>query len=150
MSPETQGPSEAAATNAAAASTHIRVARPTSRLREVIEFYCAGLGLERIAGFRNHRGFSGVMLGLPGASVHLEFTSHEDELEHLVGQAPTQDNLLVFYVPDAAAFGRIVTRMQSLGHDPVPAVNPYWTDAGAITFVDPDGWRAVVVPSAYA
>ncbi len=136
--------------NIAAASSHIRVARPTSQLAELIEFYCDGLGLEAIDRFREHRGFSGVMIGLPGTDFHLEFTSHKDELEHPVGLAPTKDNLLVFYVPDAANVASVASRMDSLGYSTVDPVNPYWADAHALTFEDPDGWRVVVVPAPYS
>ena len=39
--------------------------------------------------------------------------------------------------------------MSSLGYSPVPPENPYWTDRKALTYEDPDGWRVVIVPSAY-
>jgi catechol 2,3-dioxygenase-like lactoylglutathione lyase family enzyme len=146
----TRGESAQADANIATAATHIRIARPTSQLPELIEFYCDGLGLDRIDGFRNHQGFSGVMIGLPGTDLHMEFTSHKDELEELVGQAPTQDNLLVFYLPDSATCDRIADRMAAAGHLTVEPVNPYWADAKALTYQDPDGWRVVVVPTPYS
>jgi hypothetical protein len=37
------------------------------------------------------------MLGLAGAPYHLEFTCKRG---HMAGRAPTEDNLLVFYLPD--------------------------------------------------
>ena len=40
----------------------------------------------------------GVMRGHEGASYHLEFTRKRG---HTAGRAPTQDNLLVFYIPDS-------------------------------------------------
>lgn len=119
----------------------VRVARPTDRLGEVVRFYCDGLGLKQIGSFEGHAGYSGVMLGLPGRDYHLEFTHHE------AGSpcpAPTKDNLLVFYIPDLDAIGRLVARLASLGHSPVEPENPYWKDKG-VTFEDPDGWRVVLM-----
>jgi hypothetical protein len=72
--------------------TTLRVARPTDRLVEVVRFYQDGLGLERLDSFEDHEGFDGVMLGLPGAPYHLEFTRQHG---HRAGRAPSADNLLV-------------------------------------------------------
>jgi catechol 2,3-dioxygenase-like lactoylglutathione lyase family enzyme len=135
--------------NVAEASGQIRIARPTSRIDEVVAFYRDGLGLEVIDGFHDHAGFTGVMVGLPGSDLHLEFTTHEDDEAHLVGLAPTQDNLLVFYVESPQDFAAITERIQATGQPPVPPVNPYWSTIGALTFVDPDGWRVVVAPGPY-
>jgi hypothetical protein len=55
----------------------VRIARPTDRLDEVVGFYRDGLGLPELARFDGHAGYSGVILGLPGADHHLEFTRHE-------------------------------------------------------------------------
>lgn len=56
------------------AKAHLRVARPTDNLTEVMKFYRDGLGFEVLYEFRNHDGFDGVMLGHKGAAYHLEFT----------------------------------------------------------------------------
>ncbi len=120
--------------------TTLRVARPTDRLDDVVRFYTDGLGLSRLGGFEDHDGFDGVMLGLPGAAYHLEFTRKRG---HRAGLAPTQDNLLVFYVPDRAAWQRAVDRMKAAGYDPVSSFNPYWDRSGR-TFQDPDGYRVVL------
>lgn len=120
--------------------TTLRVARPTDHLEEVVRFYADGLGLSRLGGFEDHDGFDGVMLGAPGAGYHLEFTRKRG---HVAGPAPTQDNLLVFYLSDRAAWQRAVDRMTAAGYDPVPSFNPYWDLAGR-TFEDPDGYRVVL------
>lgn len=121
----------------------LRFARPTDKLREVIRFYCEGLGLRPLGSFENHAGYSGIMLGLPGSSVHLEFTEHE---EGSPCPAPTKDNLLVLYIPDRSALERIVSRMASMGYASVPPENPYWEQKG-VTIEDPDGWRVVLMNS---
>ncbi|MBP8534621.1 VOC family protein [Streptomyces sp. MK37H] len=122
----------------------VRVARPTDRLADVVRFYRDGLGLTELFRFEGHDGYDGVMLGLPGKPYHLEFTQHA---QGSPGPAPTRDNLLVFYVPDAGAIATVADRLASMGHPPVEAENPYWEKNDAITIEDPDGWRVVLVPS---
>jgi catechol 2,3-dioxygenase-like lactoylglutathione lyase family enzyme len=120
--------------------TVVRVARPTDRLDEVVRFYAEGLGLQVIGSFEDHESFDGVMVGVPGAAYHLEFTRRRG---HSAGRAPTEDNLLVFYLPDPEEWRRAVERMQSAGYQPVASFNPYWDRRGK-TFEDPDGYRVVL------
>ena len=137
-------------TGAAALASHIRIARPTGRIDDVLRFYCDGLGLSRIDGFEDHHGYSGVMLGLPGSALHVEFTTHESHAGRSVGRASTQDNLLVFYLPGPADVSAFADRLAGLGYPTVAPDNPYWLGLGAVTVEDPDGWRVVLVPSAYS
>src|ERR1041384_7446662 len=88
--------------------TVLRVARPTDHLEEVIRFYTEGVGLMVLGSFENHEGFDGVMLGIPGAAYHLEITRKHG---HHAGRAPTQDNLLVFYVDDRQEWLRVTQRI---------------------------------------
>ena len=127
------------------AATTLRVARPTDQLAEVVRFYEIGLGFERLASFDDHDGFDGVMLGVPGASYHLEFTTTR---RHRAGRAPTQDHLLVFYLPDAAEWQAATARLEALGHAPVPSHNPYWDREGK-TYEDADGYRVVLYQRAW-
>ena len=120
--------------------TTLRVARPTDQLDELLHFYRDGLGLDVLASFDDHEGFDGVMLGTPSAPYHFEFTHHRG---HTVGRAPTQDNLLVFYLPDIEQWQAAVARMQAHGFPPVPSYNPYWDRVGK-TFEDADGYRVVL------
>jgi hypothetical protein len=121
--------------------TKLRIARPTDHLEEVVLFYVDGLGLARLGSFEDHDGFDGVMVGVPGAAYHIEFTRKRG---HAAGRAPTQDNLLVFYLPDEAEWDEAVNGMRSAGYEPVASFNPYWDRAGR-TFEDPDGYRVVLV-----
>jgi catechol 2,3-dioxygenase-like lactoylglutathione lyase family enzyme len=139
----------ASRTALASAAAQIRIARSTGRLEELIDFYRDRLGLEVIDSFRDHDGYTGVMVGLPGESLHLEFTTNEREAATEVGLAPTQENLLVFYIADEQQFELITQRIQGSGVQHVPPANPYWSAVGAQTFEDPDGWRIVVVPGPY-
>ena len=118
----------------------MRVARPTDRLEEVVAFYRDGIGLPVIDSFEGHAGYSGIMLGLPGTSYHLEFTHHQNGSDC---PAPSRDNLLVFYLHDRAAMDRVVDRLRSMGYPPVPPENPYWSADGMVTIEDPDAWRVV-------
>lgn len=128
------------------AGIHLRVARPTDRLEEVVRFYQEGLGLIVLGSFEDHDGFDGVMLGHPGEQYHLEFTRKRG---HDAGRAPTQDNLLVFYLSDTKDWEAAVERMVRCGYAPVKAFNPYW-DRGGRTFEDPDGYRVVLQNAAWA
>jgi ribosomal protein S18 acetylase RimI-like enzyme len=121
----------------------VRIARPTDRLDAVVRFYRDGLGLPELTRFADHAGYSGVILGLPASDHHLEFTHHE---RGSPCPAPTRDNLLVLYVGGATAVSDIAGRLTALGCPLVSAENPYWTDHGAATIEDPDGWRVVLMP----
>jgi catechol 2,3-dioxygenase-like lactoylglutathione lyase family enzyme len=124
---------------------HLRVARPTDDLEAVVRFYRNGLGLDVLYEFQGHDGSDGVMLGKKGAGYHLEFTR---KAGHLAGKAPTADNLLVFYLPDRAAWQGAIERLARHGYQPVPAFNPYWDRHGR-TFADPDGYRVVLQNAAW-
>jgi catechol 2,3-dioxygenase-like lactoylglutathione lyase family enzyme len=122
------------------AQAHLRVARPTDHLTDVVQFYRDGLGFEVLYEFNGHDGFDGIMLGHKGAAYHLEFTHKHG---HKAGKAPTEDNLLVFYLPDEGEWRQAVQRLEACGYKPVRAFNPYWDRQGK-TFEDPDGYRVVL------
>jgi len=123
----------------------LRVARPSDDLDALLAFYRDGLGLSVLYRFEDHDGFDGVMLGRPGAPYHFEFTRARG---HAAGRAPTEDNLLVFYIPDHAEWTAAVERMVAAGFEWVPAFNPYW-DRNGRTFEDPDGYRVVLERGAW-
>ncbi|MFQ6326488.1 VOC family protein [Nocardia sp. CWNU-33] len=121
----------------------VRIARPTDRLAAVVRFYVEGLGLRELYRFENHAGYDGVMLGLPGAGYHLEFTTHADGSP---GDAPSAENLLVLYFSGESQMYDVAQRLGDFGVEPVAAENPYWAEHGGLTFPDPDGWRVVLMP----
>jgi catechol 2,3-dioxygenase-like lactoylglutathione lyase family enzyme len=124
-------------------AVEVRVARPTDKLAEVLEFYCADLGLPEL--FRtNAHGYEVVMVGLPGDRYHLEFTSHADGSP---GRAPSDENLLVFYFATEDRMLDVVGRLGERGHEPVELDNPWWREHGALAFADPDNWRIVLMPN---
>jgi GNAT superfamily N-acetyltransferase/catechol 2,3-dioxygenase-like lactoylglutathione lyase family enzyme len=120
------------------APTQLRVARHTERLDELVRFYRDGLGLKPIGGFRDHDGYDGAFLEVPGTGTHLEFTAgggHPAPVVH-------PESLVVFYLGDEQTVQEVVDR---LGVDPVIPANPYWAEH-ATTVADPDGFHVVLVP----
>ncbi|MCD5323438.1 MULTISPECIES: VOC family protein [Pontibacillus] len=122
-------------------AVQVRVARPTDQFEEVVGFYEKGIGLRRLTEFSGHNGYHGVILGLPGLSYHLEFTKHDDGSPC---KAPTQDNLLVFYIPSEEEISKVTARLGEMGYAEVEPENPYWREKGK-TIEDPDGWRVVLM-----
>jgi GNAT superfamily N-acetyltransferase/catechol 2,3-dioxygenase-like lactoylglutathione lyase family enzyme len=121
-----------------ARAIQLRVARHTERLDELVRFYRDGLGLIELGGFRDHDGYDGVFLEVPGSGTHLELTaggSHNAPLPH-------PESLLVLYLGDQESVQAVSTR---LSIDPVAPANSYWAQHGT-TFSDPDGFCVVLVP----
>jgi catechol 2,3-dioxygenase-like lactoylglutathione lyase family enzyme len=116
----------------------LRIARHTERLDAVVRFYRDGLGLAEIGRFRDHAGYDGVFLELPGTGAHLELTAGGGS----DAPVPHPESLLVFYLGDPESVQAAATR---LGVDPITPANPYWAEHGT-TFEDPDGFRVVLVP----
>lgn len=118
----------------------LRVARPTDHFEQIAHMYCQGLGFDIIGSFSDHQGFDGVLVGHSQHHYHLEFTHHHGSS---VGRAPTQDNLLVFYIPQEAQWCAQCEAMIIAGFIAVPSFNPYWDECGK-TFEDIDGYRVVL------
>ena len=125
---------------------HLRIARPVSDLARTRAMYCQGLGMRVLGNFEDHDGFDGVMLGLPGASYHFEFTFCRT---HRVAATPTSEDLAVFYVPDAHEWQIACARMLVAGFRRVQAVNPYW-EAHGHTYEDDDSYRVVIQNAAWS
>ena len=89
----------------------LRVARHTERLDEVVAFYRDGIGLGEIGGFRDHDGYDGVFLAVPGTGAHLELTAGGGH----GAPAPHPESLLVLYLGDdeAVQSGRGASRRRS-------------------------------------
>ena len=116
----------------------LRIARHTERLDQLVRFYRDGIGLREMGGFRDHGGYDGVFLEVPGTGAHLELTAGGGH----GAPVPHPESLLVLYLGDDAAVQEVSDR---LGVDPIPPANPYWA-MHAVTFKDPDGFRVVLVP----
>lgn len=118
----------------------MRVARATDNLQAIAQMYIDGLGFEMLGQFHQHAGFDGVILGHPQHAYHLEFTHHQGVR---VGQAPSQEQLLVFYLPDFSLWQSACHQMEAAGFQSVTPYNPYWAIAGK-TYEDLDGYRIVL------
>ena len=121
------------------------VAWPTDNLAAIAEMYAKVLGFDVLAEFEDHCGFDGVILGHPKQPYHIEFTSQRG---HEVGKAPTQDHLLVFYIPDKDEWESSCAEMISAGFREAPSYNPYWDLLGR-TFEDIDGYPVVLQNAAW-
>lgn len=124
---------------------HLRVARDTDQLEVIASLYERGLDFERLGAFEDHEGFDGVLLGSPGAEYHLEFIHRRG---HTAPKSNSEEQLLVFYVPDPAEYDERLERLAAAGFERVPATNPYWDRDGA-SFRDPDGFRVVIARRAW-
>ena len=121
--------------------TRIRLARPSLDLAAAERFYVQGLGLSVL---HQHTAasdteFSLLMLGLPGATWHLELTH---SALHRIAPTPSQDDLLVLYLA-APVSETTIKHLEACGGMRVAALNPYWDDWG-VTFEDPDVYRLVL------
>jgi GNAT superfamily N-acetyltransferase len=124
-----------------ARTMQLRVARHTERLHELVRFYRDGLGLAQIGGFRDHDGYDGVFLEVPGTGTHLELTAGGG----YDAPPPHPESLLVLYLGDQQAVDAVASRLDV---DPVAPANPYWSEHGT-TFEDPDGFGVVLVPECW-
>lgn len=120
----------------------LRVARPTTSISALLPFYIDGLGFQVLSKFTDHEGFDGIMLGHPGWPYHLEFTEHQSISTDQV-KAPSEDNLLVFYIEESEVWQARTRALRLAGFEPVKSNNPYWEKQG-LTFEDSDGWRVVL------
>lgn len=120
--------------------TQLRIARPVTDLSATEAMYMQGLELEIIGEFKDHDGFDGIMLGSSAQDHHFEFTFCRI---HPIQPSPTQEDLLVFYLPKAKEWEQRCARMLAAGFREVQSFNPYWAQSGR-TFEDRDGYRLVI------
>lgn len=121
----------------------VRFVRPTVDVDVALGFYRDVLGLAVLAQWRDHDGYDGAVIGLPGSPVHLELVRHDAGAPL---PAPHPENQIVLYLRGIEALTVAVSRLSRHGHEPVEAQNPYWDARGAVVYVDPDGWRVVFAP----
>jgi len=114
----------------------LRIARHTDRLDELVAFYRDRVGLPEIGRFKDHDGYDGVFLEIPGTGAHLELTTGG---AHRAPE-PHPESLLVLYFDSQAEIDAIAER---IGQAPVVPANPYWL-ANARAYADPDGFQLLL------
>lgn len=119
----------------------LRIARPTRDMAAAERFWVEGVGLDVQWRTANPTGEGDrlLMVGLPGASWHLEILN---DPASAAMHPPGPEDLLVVYLngPVPAA---LVERVTSAGGIRTAARNPYW-DRYGISFRDPDGYLFVL------
>lgn len=113
-----------------------RIARHTSRLEQLKDFYVNIIGLSLLGEFKNHSGYDGVFIGNANLDWHLEFTQTGESADHKFDE----DDILVFYPENQLEYTDLLERINTLK---VVAKNPYWQENG-ITIKDPDGHTVVI------
>ena len=117
----------------------LRAARHANDLPRITAFYTELLGLDVLGSFRDHAGYDGVFLGLPGSDWHLEFTTSP----HPAAHAFDADDLLVFYPRTRTEHEALLARIDALGLAKEVPRNPYWRINGGLVR-DPDGGGVMV------
>ena len=117
----------------------LRIARHTDRLDDVAAFYRDKLGFPEITRFKDHDGYDGVILEIPGTRAHLELTTggqHEPPDPH-------PESLIVLWLDSQVAIDALIDQISQ--PEVVPA-NPYWRHH-AKAFLDPDGFQVLLALS---
>ena len=114
----------------------LRIARHTNRLDEVIAFCRDRIGCREVGRFKDHDGYDGVFLEIPGAGAQLELTTGGQHRS----PRPHPESLLVLYFDNQAERDAVAHR---LAQPQVVPANPYWR-ANALTYADPDGFQVLL------
>jgi hypothetical protein len=121
----------------------LRVARSSAHYDEVVRFYGELVGLPVLESFAGSYGEDGTIFGLPDTSMQLEIVRSTEPVAQI-----DRIDMLVFYLPDAAAQDRLVARMAATGLEPT-SQHPYWHANGGVTYQDRDGREVVFVSWVY-
>jgi lactoylglutathione lyase len=116
--------------------TEMRVALTTRDYDRLLQFYCAGLGLEPDQIWNNEQG-KGLILNLGIATMELFDEAQAQTIDRIeTGQRISGQVRIAFRVPDVeAATKRLLAYGAILVHEPV--ITP-WGDTN-VRFQDPDG-----------
>jgi hypothetical protein len=122
----------------------VRFARSSWKYDRTISFYRDVVGLPVVGEFADSFGEEGTIFGLPDTHVQLEIVR-----AHGGVTAADPLDMLVLYLPGAAAVAAATAplRMADVPTDPAP--HPYWVARGGIVHRDPDGRRVVFAPWIY-
>jgi catechol 2,3-dioxygenase-like lactoylglutathione lyase family enzyme len=121
----------------------VRFSRASVQYDQTVQFYRDLVGLPVLESFEGSYGEDGTIFGLPDTSFHLEIVRATEPAIPV-----DRIDMLVLYLPDSAARGRLVARMAAAGKEPA-SQHPYWQANGGVTFRDPDGREVVFVSWTY-
>jgi catechol 2,3-dioxygenase-like lactoylglutathione lyase family enzyme len=121
----------------------LRVGRSSAHYDQAVRFYRDLVGLPVLERFAASYGEDGTIFGLPDTSVQLEIVRSTEPVVRV-----DRVDMLVFYLPDAAAQERLTARMEAAGVEPT-SQHPYWAANGGVTYQDPDGREVVFVSWVY-
>ena len=121
----------------------VRVGRTSAHYDQTVQFYRDMVGLPVLESFEGSYGEDGTIFGLPDTSTQLEIVRSTEPTI-----AVDRIDMLVFYLPGAAAQKRLVARMAAAGLEPA-SQHPYWQANGGVTYRDPDGREVVFVSWVY-
>jgi catechol 2,3-dioxygenase-like lactoylglutathione lyase family enzyme len=121
----------------------LRVGRSSAHYDQAVRFYRDLVGLPVLDSFAASYGEDGTIFGLPDTSVQLEIVRSAEPVMRV-----DRVDMLVLYLPDAAAQERMVARMAAAGVEPT-SQHPYWAANGGVTYQDPDGREVVFVSWVY-
>jgi hypothetical protein len=121
----------------------VRIGRSSAPDDQTVRSYQDLVGLPVPEPFAGSYGEDGTMFGLPDSSVQLEIVR---VTQSAVRVDPV--DMLVLYLPDAAAQERLIARMAAAGPEPT-SQHPYWQANGGVTYQDPDQREVVFVSWVY-
>jgi catechol 2,3-dioxygenase-like lactoylglutathione lyase family enzyme len=121
----------------------LRVGRSSTHYDQTVHFYRDLVGLPVLERFAGSYGEDGTIFGLPDSSVQLELVRSPEPAVQV-----DRVDMLVLYLPDAAAQERLIARLAAAGLEPTPQ-HPYWQANGGVTYQDPDGREVVFVSWVY-
>jgi catechol 2,3-dioxygenase-like lactoylglutathione lyase family enzyme len=115
-----------------------------TNLDRSVAFYRDVVALPFIAAFTESFGEDGTIFGLPDTRTQLEIVR---------ARGPVADvdpfDMLVLYLPGAAAVAEATAPLRTAGVPVDPAPHPYWVARGGGVHLDPDGRRVVFAPWVY-
>src|SRR6266516_6289943 len=88
----------------------LRVGRSSAHYDQAVRFYRDLVGLPVLETFAASYGEDGTIFGLPDTSVQLEIVRSAEPVVRV-----DRVDMLVFYLPDAAAQQRLIARMAAAG-----------------------------------
>ena len=104
----------------------LRIARHTSNLSKIVDFYTLFLGLEVLGEFQAYEEYNGVFIGKKGLDWNLEFTTSTELPNHTFDA----DDMLVFYPKTTEEFSSIMQKVEVAKIKKLVPKNPYWSNNG--------------------